>query len=133
MAASATPKKKIVTAPSAKKVAKIAAKPVTRAVAPAKKKPSVAAAAPKPKTVKPIKAAKPKKTKLVRDSMTIPKDEYAVLDVLKARATKLTQPAKKTELLRAGIKALAAMGDGPFLAALRAVPSLKTGRPSKSN
>jgi hypothetical protein len=39
---------------------------------------------------------------------------------------------KKTELLRAGIKALAAMSDASFIVALKAVPSLKTGRPSKS-
>ena len=77
------------------------------------------------------KLLKPKKTKLVRDSFTIPKAEYAVLDELKQRATDLARPVKKTELLRAGIKALAAMADVSFLAAVKAVPNLKTGRPSK--
>ncbi len=61
----------------------------------------------------------------------MPKAEYAVLDELKLRALKLACPVKKTELLRAGIKALAAMSDTSFRAALSAVPSLKTGRPSK--
>ena len=75
--------------------------------------------------------AKSKKPKMVRDSLTIPKLEYAVLDVLKLRAAKLAQPAKKTELIRAGIKAIAALSDAAFLAALRAVPSLKTGRPAR--
>ncbi len=70
-----------------------------------------------------------KKPKLVRDSFTIPKIEYGVLDGLKARAVKLAQPTKKSELLRAGIKALAAMEDSAFLAALKAVPAVKTGRP----
>jgi hypothetical protein len=69
---------------------------------------------------------------MVRDSLTIPKLEYAVLDALKLRAAKLAQPAKKTELIRAGIKAIAALSDTAFLAALRAVPSLKTGRPAKA-
>lgn len=73
-------------------------------------------------------AAKPKQ-KLVRDSFTIPKSEYAALESLKARATMLTRPAKKGELLRAGIKALHQMKDEAFLAALNDVPSLKTGRP----
>ncbi len=77
---------------------------------------------------KPIKA---KKIKLVRDSFTIPKPEYLFLDNLKLRATDLKHPVKKGELIRAGIKALAAMSDQHFLAALKAVPMLKTGRPSK--
>lgn len=77
---------------------------------------------------KPIKA---KKIKLVRDSFTIPKPEYLILDNLKLRAADLKHPVKKSELLRAGIKALAAMTDAQLLLALRAVPMLKTGRPSK--
>jgi hypothetical protein len=65
----------------------------------------------------------------VRDSFTIPKGEYAVLGTLKERAAGLMRPTKKSELLRAGISALRAMTDAAFLAALGAVPSLKTGRP----
>ncbi len=102
--------------PAVKAAVKPAAKPATKAVA----KP----AAPK--------APKEKKIKMVRDSFTMPKLEFSVLDVLKIRAAKLGFPVKKTELLRAGIKALAAMPDTGFLAAVRAVPSLKTGRPSKA-
>lgn len=82
-----------------------------------------APAAPKPE--------KPKKPKLVRDSFTIPKAEYAVLDTLKERAAKAGLPAKKSEVLRAGVKALAAMGDAAFAAAMGAVPALKTGRPAR--
>lgn len=78
------------------------------------------------------KPAKPKKIKLVRDSFTIPKDEYVVIDALKERAGRLSMAAKKSELLRAGIKALAAMDDTAFAAALKAVPAIKTGRPKKS-
>ena len=69
------------------------------------------------------------KHKLVRDSFTIPKAEYATLQGLKARALSLKHAAKKSELLRAGVSALNAMADKDFLAALNAVPSLKTGRP----
>ena len=78
------------------------------------------------------KPAGPKKPKLVRDSFTIPKVEYAVLDHLKQRADRLASPAKKSELLRAGIKALAAMSNAAFVAALGVVPAIKTGRPSKA-
>jgi len=84
-------------------------------------------------TIRPVadKPVKVKKPKLVRDSLTMPKAEYEILDTLKVRATALQTHIKKTELIRAGIKALAAMNDAAFLAALKAVPNLKTGRPSK--
>ena len=77
----------------------------------------------------PAVASKPKH-KLVRDSFTIPKAEYAVLESLKVRAANLARPVKKSELLRAGVSALNAMSDKAFLAAVNGVPSLKTGRPS---
>ncbi len=89
----------------------------------------------KPTAAKAPKAAKPdkpKKPKLVRDSFTIPKSEYLVLDELKQRAARLGHPVKKTELLRAGIKALASLPDAGFLAAAQAVPAIKTGRPKAS-
>jgi hypothetical protein len=107
-----------------KSVASAPAKPASKPMA----KPALKAAA-KPKAVKPAKSKKPK---LVRDSFTIPKAEYTVLDDLKQRAARLARPAKKSELLRAGIKALAAMTDATYVAALGAVPAIKTGRPSKS-
>jgi len=128
---------------TAKKTPKVATTPVRKA-APAKTKARPAAkpaakpaAAPapvqaaKPVTAKVSKAEKPKKPKLVRDSFTIPKAEYTVLEQLKQRAAQSGAPAKKSELLRAGIKALAAMGDAAFRAALGAVPAVKTGRPAK--
>lgn len=89
-------------------------------------------AAPPAPAAEPASEAKAKRVKLVRDGFTIPKDEYLVLEALKARAMGLASPAKKSELLRAGIKALAAMPDKTLLAALRAVPSVKTGRPGKT-
>lgn len=92
-----------------------------------KAKKQVAKPLPAPQAEKPAKAKKPK---LVRDSFTIPKAEYLVLDELKQRATTLARPIKKSELLRAGIKALAAMNDTGFLAALDQVPAIKTGRPA---
>jgi hypothetical protein len=78
-----------------------------------------------------LKPVKPVKHKLVRDSFTIPKDEYQVLGELKTRMVKLMQPAKKSELLRAGLKALGAMPDAALKKALLAVPAIKTGRPAK--
>lgn len=129
---------------TAKKPAAKAATPKTRAGAgkaatktrPAAKAPATKAAKPAkpPKADKPAKADKddkPRKPKLVRDSFTIPKTEYAVLEDLKLRAAKLGRPVKKSEVLRAGVMALAAMGDAAFLASVTGVPAIKTGRPAK--
>lgn len=76
-------------------------------------------------------AEKARKTKLVRDSFAMPKAEYASLAFLKQRANELARPTKKSELLRAGIKALEAMNAANFLAALDSLPAIKTGRPRK--
>ena len=119
-AASRTAKPKRVSAKALAPVASVLAKPASQAPAKAASQPAAA------------KPAKPKKPKLVRDSFTIPKAEYGVLEELKQRGGKLGSQAKKSELLRAGIKALAAMPDTAFLAALQAVPAIKTGRPTKT-
>lgn len=117
--------------PVAKSAAKATVKPAAK---PAAKAAAKAAAKPAPKTtaVAPLaKAAKPKKVKVVRDGFSIPKSEYAVLTELKQRSERLVCPAKKSELLRAGIMVLNAMADAKFVAALKAVPAIKTGRPNK--
>ena len=145
-----TPKAAATSAPSAKAPARKAApKPAVSKVAtpkaPAANKPAAKApatkrtaskaivakpAAAKPVAAKPTKVeAKPKKPKLVRDSFTIPKDEYAGIDTLKERSVALGRPAKKSELLRAGLMALLALSPNALHAALEAVPTIKTGRP----
>lgn len=106
--------------------------PVTQPVASKSSPKAKAPASAKKPAVQPAatgKDAKPRKPKLVRDSFTFPKDEYAVIEALKERLASLGQPVKKSELLRAGLKALAAMPDAALKTALQAVPSLKTGRP----
>jgi len=139
-AKTAAPAKKVALKPAPKKVGKKAAPgtkaPVRRVAKVAVKAAPAKKAAAKPVVVKTVatavvKPAKEKKPKLVRDSFTIPKAEYSVLDELKQRAGKLGSPIKKSELLRAGIKALAAMADSALVAALKAVPAVKTGRPAK--
>lgn len=113
-----------------------AAKPATKA---AMAKPAAASStakttetkkAAKEKTAKPVKEKTPK-LKMERDSFTMPKTEYAQFQVLKERLNKLAQPAKKSELLRAGIMQLSAMTDAALKAALAKVPAIKTGRPKK--
>ncbi|MFZ2220298.1 MAG: hypothetical protein WAV85_16685, partial [Rhodoferax sp.] len=99
--------------------AKVAAKPVAKKAAQVSAKPAL------------DKAGKAKKTKMVRDSFTIPKPEYDIIASLKHRAGELGNAVKKSELIRAGIKALASMADAAYVAALKVVPTIKTGRPTK--
>ena len=75
------------------------------------------------------KDMKAKKPKLVRDSFTIPKDEYAVIETLKERTARLSTPAKKSELLRAGLKLLSQLDDSTLQKAMQSIPAIKTGRP----
>ena len=136
--------------PAARKtaVAKAGARPRARlpARAPAKAyaRPSVAAhgaAADYSPVAAPVVAAnpgdghltadRPKKIKLVRDNLTISKSELLMLRQLKQRLGKVGATVKKSEILRAGIMALAAMNDAALAAALAAVPAIKTGRPKK--
>lgn len=132
-----TPSKTAGKAPARKAAAPTTAspKPAAKAATPAPakpKSPQAAAPAAKPAKVdKTAKAEKDRKPKLVRDSFTIPKAEYAALADLKQRAATLGHPVKKSELLRAGIMALAALADNALVASLAAVPAVKTGRPPK--
>lgn len=99
--------------------------------------PSASPSAPAASSAKAAVAAKPdtakssgKKPKLVRDSFTIPKHEFAAIDTLKARALAAGVSVKKSELLRAGLMVLSGMNDAALSQALAAVPTLKTGRPA---
>ncbi|MCB6184880.1 hypothetical protein LIN78_15130 [Leeia sp. TBRC 13508] len=74
---------------------------------------------------------KKKKTKVVRDSFTMPKDDYDLIDVLKEKALGLNVSIKKSELLRAGLIALNKLNGDQLKAALAAVEIVKTGRPGK--
>lgn len=85
----------------------------------------------KKNTKKEVKKTKPEKIKMERDSFTMPKDEYAQITIMKARLTAMGQPAKKSELLRAGVKLLAAMSDNTLKTTLAKIPVIKTGRPNK--
>ncbi len=132
------PRKSASPAPKRKPV-KAAAAPVTLPAAPAaptKAKASPAKApqakaADKKKVAAPAKAAKEKKVKVVRDSFTLPKTELLQITEMKKRAMALGVEVKKSELIRAGLQALAGMADTAFKKAMANVPTIKTGRPAK--
>ncbi len=114
--------------PSSPKASSKAAKPVKAASANSVKAKAAATVKALPKaTVKPV----PVKLKMERDSFTMPKDEYAQIAALKKRLEALARPTKKSELLRAGLKALSALDNATLLASLNSLAAIKTGRPKQ--
>lgn len=110
------------TQPAAAVKAAKATKPSPAPVSPARPAAPVAIAA---------KAAKPKE-KLVRDSFTMPRADFALIQQLKDRAMGFKRATKKSELLRAGLQVLAALDDRSLQIVLAALPALKAGRPKKA-
>jgi hypothetical protein len=104
--------------------------PAKKAQEPARRASSVAAppadakAARKPNQPQPL---------LVRDSFTMPEADFAVIATLKATALGARRAAKKSELLRAGLRALAALDAKALVAALDELEPVKTGRPKKGH
>jgi hypothetical protein len=123
--------------PAAPAKASRAAKPATRPAAKTKAKtkakaaPAGRAATAKAAAPKAPVAAKADRVKLVRDSFTMPKSDVDLIAGLKQRCLELGHEAKKSELLRAGLHALAALQASALLAAVSSVPRLKTGRPGQ--
>jgi len=99
----------------------------------------VAAAARASKPVaKAVKAATPKKApklrkKPVRDSFTMPEADFALIATLKARAMSAKRETKKSELLRAGLHALALLDTQTLVAALGRLQPVKVGRPKSGH
>lgn len=75
---------------------------------------------------------KPRKDKAVRDSFTMPQSEYRKIAEIKETCLKAGLPVKKSEVLRAGLKALCEMDAAQLKSALAAVEKIKTGRPRKN-
>jgi hypothetical protein len=81
------------------------------------------AAAPKPE--------KARKEKLVRDRFTMPQSEYQKIAEIKETCLKAGLPVKKSEVLRAGLKALAEMNAVQLKRALAGLANIKAGHPKK--
>jgi len=132
--------------------AKAAATPKTRTKAaapattkkttkkPAAKTPSVEAAAVAKKAAKTVesqpradaKTRRVKKEKVVRDSFTMPKSDYAKIATLKEKCQKNGVRLKKSELLRAALAMLDAAPEKRLVEAIKALETVKTGRPANA-
>ncbi|MFC5474221.1 hypothetical protein [Paraherbaspirillum soli] len=111
------------------------AKPASAPASPAK---SVVAKpvlpAPKPAlSIKPQpeQKVKIKKEKLVRDSFTMPADEYQVLGEVKKTFLKAGLAVKKSELLRVGVALIRKLDLDDLKLAVASLPPVKAGRPKK--
>ena len=71
------------------------------------------------------------KIKVVRDSFTMPQNEYAKIGEFKQLCLKNGLHAKKSELLRAGLLALGKMTTAQLKTAITSLEPIKTGRPEK--
>ncbi|CAN7462485.1 hypothetical protein [Massilia sp. LjRoot122] len=111
------------TKPAVKAAAKAAAKSLAAPTPKrAPRKPAVAPAAVRdvPAAARPV---------LVRDSFTMPEQEYAVLAEVKQACLRAGIDVKKSELLRIGVALLGQVDIGTLKSVLAALPQLKTGRP----
>lgn len=72
-----------------------------------------------------------KKDKVVRDSFTMPKSDYALITELKDKALDNSLHVKKSELLRAGLRMLAKLNTSQLKRAVADLEKVKTGRPKK--
>jgi hypothetical protein len=121
VAKKATAKKSVAKKPTTKKpVAKKVTAKQPRATNARKVAPVVANPAPKAK-----------KVKLVRDSFTMPGNEYQVLQDIKKAALKAGIELKKSELLRIGIGMLKSITVAQLDQARAALTKLSAGRPKK--
>ncbi|KAF1048834.1 MAG: hypothetical protein GAK35_00100 [Herbaspirillum frisingense] len=122
-------------APKAVAPAAKAAAPAPKAAAPAPKKPVAPAVKPadKPAVLSKAekKAAKPKKVKQVRDSFTMPENEYAVLAQVKKSCLKAGVEIKKSDLLRIGVSLIKNLKIAELKDILGGLTPLKVGRPKK--
>ncbi len=74
---------------------------------------------------------KAKKPKLVRDSFTMPEDEYAALGEMKKACLRAGVAVKKSELLRAAVSLLRRMDMAELQRELDSLTPVKAGRPKK--
>jgi hypothetical protein len=104
----------------------------------AKKSPAKKSSAPaKPAAGSAVKSApkrvekKAKRVKVVRDSFTMPQNEYQKIAEIKTACLKAKMHVKKSEVLRAGLKVLAGLDSARLKLVLKSLEKIKTGRPKK--
>lgn len=71
-----------------------------------------------------------KKEKVIRDSFTLPSDDYELIATIRQRCLKSAVNATKSEVIRAGLHILQSLSDEELLRAIESLEKVKTGRPA---
>jgi hypothetical protein len=121
------------------KTAPVARRPAAQNKVPAVRAAKPAAAGAKPPADPPRPGKKTKKekkaegkSKVVRDSFTMPQNDYDKIAELKQVCQKAGLHVKKSELLRAGLQVLSKLSIPQLERTIVQLPPIKTGRPKKS-
>ena len=112
-------------------------KPKTiKPVAPARKPVAAKSATAKPekkdKKTKKVNVKAETKVKVVRDSFTMPQNDYVKISELKQTCQKAGLQVKKSELLRAGLHVLSKLSLAQLKQTIAKIEQIKTGRPKKA-
>lgn len=67
--------------------------------------------------------------KVIRDSFSMPEDDYLLIARMRERALKNQMAVTKAEVIRAGLHLLNALSDSEITKTFRALEKVKTGRP----
>lgn len=119
--------------PTPAKPAAVARKSATAKPSPAQAKSGKPAVAAKPeKKTKKVNGKAETKVKVIRDSFTMPQNDYAKIGELKQACQKAGLHVKKSELLRAGLHALGKLSAAQLKQTIAQMEQIKTGRPKKS-
>jgi hypothetical protein len=70
------------------------------------------------------------KSKVVRDSFTLPATDYDLIALIRGRCLASAVSVNKGEVVRAGLHALQQMSDKELLQIIEGLEKIKTGRPS---
>ena len=72
------------------------------------------------------------KESVIRDSFTMPAADYALLADLQERCLKVGKSVNKSEIVRAGLQALARLAVSELVSAFEGVEKVRPGRPTRS-
>jgi hypothetical protein len=95
-------------------------------------KPGKKAPEKKDKKTKKVNVKAEIKVKVIRDSFTMPQNDYAKIAELKQVCQKAGLQVKKSELLRAGLHALCKLSAAQLKQTIAQMEQIKTGRPKKT-
>lgn len=66
--------------------------------------------------------------KVIRDSFTLPLQDYQLIEVIKKRALKASVSVTKSEIIRAGLLALQSMSEQELISVINSLTKIKSGR-----